>query len=160
MKLASESHQRIEKFLRDHFHNEKLRLPVIHVYSGRFSGWLTRAFGILAITFGRRIFVTPKVIKRDERERLTAPAALIAHEATHVVQYGAAGFSGFLVSYLREYGRGLLDQKKGWGKSARQAAYFGIRQEREAYEAEAAYATWKSKDDEKQESGVRSQKPE
>ena len=145
MKLAPESHKRIESFLRDHFHDEKLRLPVIHVYSGRFSRWFTSAFGILAITFGSRIFVAPKVIKRDERKRLTAPAALIAHEATHVVQYSAAGFAGFLVSYLREYGRGLLEQKKGWGNAARQAAYFGIKQEREAYEAEAAYATWKSK---------------
>jgi hypothetical protein len=160
MKLASESHQRIEKFLRDHFHDEKLRLPVIHVYSGRFSDWFTSAFGILAITFGRRIFIAPKVIKRDERKRLTVPAALIAHEATHVVQYGAAGFAGFLVSYLREYRRGLLDQKKGWGKAARQAAYFGIKQEREAYEAEAAYATWKSMDNEKQNPEVRSQNSE
>ena len=147
MKLASESHKRIESFLQDHFHEEKLRLPVIHVYSGRFSRRLTGTFGILAITFGRRIFVAPKVIKRDERKRLTVPAALVAHEATHVVQYGTAGFAGFLVSYLREYWRGLMDQKQGWGKAARKAAYFGIKQEREAYEAEAAYATWKSKDE-------------
>jgi hypothetical protein len=146
MKLAPESHQHIEKFLRDHFHDEQLELPTIYLYCGRFTRWLTGAFGILAITFGRRIFVAPKVVKLDERQRLTIPAPLVAHEATHVVQYSAAGFARFLVSYLREYLRGLRSQNQGWGKAARKAAYFGIKQEREAYEAEAAYATWKSKE--------------
>jgi hypothetical protein len=147
MRLAPESHKRIENFLRDHFHDEKLKLPVIHLYCGRFSRWLTEAFGILAITFGRRIFVAPKVVKLDEGKRRTIPAALVAHEATHVVQYSAAGFAGFLVLYLSEYWRGLREQKQGLSKAARKAAYFGIKQEREAYEAEAAYASWKSKDE-------------
>ena len=147
MKLAPESHKRIESFLRDHFHDEKLKLPVIHVYSGRFSRWFTSAFGILAITFGSRIFVAPKVVKVDERQRLTVPAPLVAHEATHAMQYRNAGFLCFLISYLNEYLRGLRSQKQGWGKAARKAAYFGIKQEREAYEAEAAYATWKSKEE-------------
>jgi|ERR1043165_3818167 hypothetical protein len=142
MKLASESRQRIEKFLRDHFHDEKLELPTIHLYCGRFSRLLTGAFDILAITFGRRIFVAPKVVKLDEEKRLTVPASLVAHEATHVVQYSNAGFLGFLISYLSEYLRGLRSQQQGWGKAARKAAYFGIKQEREAYEAEAAYAIW------------------
>ena len=124
MKLAPESHRHIEQFLQDHFHDERLELPAIHLYCGRFSGWLTRAFGILAITFGRRIFVAPKVVKLDEEGRLTVPASLVAHEATHAMQYGNAGFLGFLVSYLKEYLRGLRSQKKGWSKAARQAAYF------------------------------------
>jgi hypothetical protein len=142
MKLASESQRHIEKFLRDHFHDDKLELPTIYLYCGRFSLWLTSSFGILAITFGRRIFVAPKVVKLDEGRRLTVPASLVAHEATHALQYCNAGFLRFLVSYLNEYLRGLRSQKKGWGKAARQAAYFGIKQEREAYEAEAAYAIW------------------
>lgn len=144
MKLAPESHQHIESFLRDHFRDEGLRLPAIHVYGGRFSGRLTREFEILAITFGRRIFVAPKVIKRDESGRLSLPAALVAHEATHVMQYTGAGFVGFLVSYLREYWRCLRELKQGWSKAARTAAYFRIRQEREAYDAEAVYPSWKA----------------
>src|SRR5947209_12875490 len=144
MKLASESHKRIESFLRDHFHDEKLKLPPIHVYSGRFARWLTDRFQILAIAFGRRIFVAPKVIKRDEEARLTLPAALIVHEATHVVQYGKAGLIGFLLSYTAEYLRALREQKQGWSRAARSAAYFNIRQEREAYEAQAAYPIWEA----------------
>ena len=142
MKLAPQSHRRIESFLRDHFRKGELKLPAIHLYSGHFSRWLTGAFHILAITFGRRIFVAPRVIKRDAGGRLTVPAALVAHEATHVMQYHDAGFAGFLISYLGEYWRGLRERKQGWGRAARQAAYFGIKQEREAYEAESAYANW------------------
>lgn len=141
MLLASESHKRIEKFLRGHLRNDALRLPPIVIYSGLWTRWLTRAFNIVAITFGRRIFVAPKKIERDDAGRLTVSAELIAHEATHVVQYEEAGFIGFLSSYLWEYWRALRAQQ-GWSKSAHHAAYFAIRQEREAYDAESAYAVW------------------
>ncbi|MDQ3818956.1 MAG: hypothetical protein M3362_14950 [Acidobacteriota bacterium] len=107
--------------------------------------WLTDRFQITAITFGRRILVTPKVIIRDEENRLRVSASLIAHEATHVIQYCKQGFMGFLASYVAEYLRALLEQKQGWAKAARAAAYFKIKQEREAYEAQAAYPIWKSK---------------
>jgi hypothetical protein len=141
MLLASESHKRIEKFLRGHLRNNTLRLPPIFIYSGRWAGWLTSAFNVVAITFGRRVFVAPKKIERDDDGRLTVSAELIAHEATHVVQYERAGFTGFLFSYLWEYGRALREQQ-GWSKSARHAAYLAIKQEREAYDAESAYAVW------------------
>lgn len=118
-----------------------LRLPPVHVYAGRASRLFTRTFGILAITFGRRVFVSARVVRRDELGRLTLPAALLAHEAMHVLQYAEAGFLGFLFSYLREYWRGLRAQP-GWGRAARQAAYFAIKHEREAYEAEGEYAAW------------------
>lgn len=150
MKLASESHKRIESFLRDYFHDEKLKLPPIHVYSGRFARLLTGRLQFLAVAFGRRIFVAPKVMTRDEESRLTVPAALIAHEATHVVQYDKAGFIKFLISYSAEYLRAMREQKQGWGRAARTAAYFKVSKEREAYEAEAAYPIWetvKSKDE-------------
>lgn len=144
MKLASGSHRRIEGFLQDHFHDEKLKLPPVHVYSGRFARFVTGRFQILAITFGRRIFVAPKIIKRNEENRLTVPAELIAHEATHVVQYSKAGFIGFLLSYIAEYLRALREQKQGWSRAARMAAYFKIKQECEAYEAQAAYPIWEA----------------
>jgi hypothetical protein len=141
MLLAPESHRRIESFLRYHLRNDALRLPPIFIYSGRWTRWLTSAFNILAITFGRRIFVAPKVVERDDERRLTVSAGLIAHEATHVAQYEQAGFIRFLFSYLWEYWRALREQQ-GWNKSARHAAYFAIKQEREAYDAESAYAVW------------------
>jgi hypothetical protein len=141
MRLAPESHRHIEAFLRECRRCESLRLPEVHIYCGRWAGLLTGTFGILAITFGRRIIVAPKVVGRDERGRRTVPAGLLAHEAVHVVQYGEAGFIGFLVAYFREYWRELRAQP-GWGRAARQAAYLAIRHEREAYEAEGEYTTW------------------
>jgi hypothetical protein len=142
MLLAPESHERIEAFLRDHLRNEKLKLPPIFIYHGRWARWLTGSLQILAITIGKRILVAPKVIGRDEQGRLTAPAGLIAHEATHIIQYQEAGLFRFLLSYLREYWHALQEQRQGWGKAARNAAYFAIKHERQAYEAESAYATW------------------
>ena len=142
MRLAPGSHKRIEEFLRIHLRNEALTLPPVRIHTGPGARWLTSAFGLLAITFGRRIFVAPSVVQRDESGRLALPARLIAHEATHVVQYQQAGFIGFLFSYLREYVRALSERQNGWGKAARNAAYFAIKQEREAYDAENAYAGW------------------
>jgi hypothetical protein len=141
MRLAPESHRHIEAFLRERKQCESLRLPPVSVYVGRLSRLLTGTFGILAITFGRRVFVSAHVVKRDERGRLTVPAGLLAHEAVHVVQYSEAGFAGFLLSYLREYWHALSAQP-GWGRAAREAAYRAIKQEREAYEAEDAYHAW------------------
>jgi hypothetical protein len=142
MRLAPESHQRIETFLRAQLKSESLRLPPVHIYYGRWARLLTSTFNILAITFGRRIFVSPKEIERDPSGRLIISAALIAHEATHVVQYEQAGFLGFLLSYLGEYLRALRSHRQWWGKAARHAAYLAIKQEREAYEAEYAYGGW------------------
>jgi hypothetical protein len=163
MRLAPESHKQIESFLREYLKDEGLKLPPVFIYSGRFARWLTETLSILAITFGRRIFIAPKVIKLDESSHLTVPASLIAHEAVHVVQYHRAGVIGFFFSYLREYFGVLRKQKQGWGKAARTAAYFGIEHELEAYAAEAAYASWRPLQkmlEKQQESGVRIQNPE
>ncbi len=142
MRLAPESHKHIESFLRDHLRIDGLRLPPVVIHTGLLARCVTRAFNILAITFGRRILVAPKLVERDSNGRLTIPARLIAHEATHVVQYAQAGFPGFLYGYLREYRRGLKDHG-GIDKAARQAAYLGIKYEREAYAAEHAYIVWR-----------------
>jgi hypothetical protein len=146
MLLASESHQRLEAFLRNHLRDEKLRLPPVIIYSGRWAHYLTSAFDILAITFGRRIFVAAKAVRRDEAGRLTVSAKLIAHEAVHIVQYQQAGMIGFLSSYLWEYWRALRGQRRGWSKAARLAAYFALKQECEAYDAESAYAVWSAQE--------------
>ena len=142
MRLALESHIHIQAFLRTHFENEILKLPPVHIHLGRWANLLTGAFGILAITFGRHIFVASTVIERDDSGRLTVPAKLIAHEATHIVQYQQAGLLGFLLSYLAEYKRAIVGQGQGLGKAARGAAYFAIKHEREAYGAESAYMGW------------------
>jgi hypothetical protein len=142
MFLAPESHERLENFLREHFGDPALRLPPLYFYESRLLGWVVRAFHLGAVTFGRRIFVLPKYMERDARGRVTIPGWLAAHEATHVLQYERAGFSRFLVRYLRGYWRALREQKKRNGEAAHKAAYLAIREEREAHEAEEAYASW------------------
>jgi hypothetical protein len=142
MFLSPETHHRIESFLRDYLHEENLKLPRISIYNGRWTRWLTSAFHISAITFGRWVFVAPKMVTRDGRGRLTVPAKLIAHEAMHVIQYARAGFVRFLCSYLREYLRALR-KGRGWSKAARHAAYLAIKQEQEAYAAESAFDVWR-----------------
>jgi Domain of unknown function (DUF4157) len=141
MRLAPASHQRIETFLREHFHLPTLKLPSIFLYHGRVAACLTRAFKIGAITFGRHVFVAPKMVTRDESGRLRIPGWLIAHEATHVWQYERAGFFGFLFSYLRGYWRALRAQQV-WSGEAHLAAYLAIEEECDARESEAAYTAW------------------
>jgi hypothetical protein len=141
MLLAAESHKRLERFFREHFDDPTLRLPPIHFYYGRVARWFVGGLRQGAITFGRRIFVLPRLIERDEQGRLIVPGWLAVHEATHVLQYERAGFVGFLVLYLGGYWRALRSQKRLSG-AAHWAAYRAIREEREAEEAEEAYANW------------------
>jgi hypothetical protein len=141
MLLAAASHKRIEEFHRHFAGDDKLRLPPVYLYNGFFSRWLTHAFKIGAITFGRRIFINPELIERKRKGRWTAPAWLIAHETTHVLQYERTGFAGFLVAYLLDYWRSLRRQKR-WDAAARMQAYRAIKVECTAREAELAYAAW------------------
>jgi len=141
MKLAAESQRLIETFLRDRFDLPALKLPSISLHHGSIARWLTNTFHIGAITFGRHIFVAPKLLTRDARGRWIAPGWLIAHEATHVWQYRREGFLGFLSSYLRGYWRALRTEQR-WNGEARMKAYLAIREECDARESEAAYALW------------------
>ena len=99
MLLASESHEQLEGFLREHFDDPALRLPPLYFYESRLLGWVVRAFHLGAITFGRRIFVLPKYMERDARGRLTIPHWLAAHESTHVLQ-STRRIRGFLCSLV------------------------------------------------------------
>jgi hypothetical protein len=150
MKLAAESHTRLESFLREHLRDREMRLPPITIYSGFVARLLTSAFKIGAITFGRRVFVSPRLVKDDEVGRPTLPGWLAAHEAIHVLQYERAGFLRFLVTYLRGYGRALR-AGGSWNAAAREAAYLAIAEECAAREAEAAYWTWNANTPEERE---------
>ena len=141
MRLATESQKLIEAFMAERFGLETLKLPPIYLYQGRVADWLTRAFKIGAITFGRHIFVATRLVARDESGRLSIPGWLIAHEATHVWQYQRAGFLGFLFSYLRGYWRALRAQQM-WNGEARMVAYLAIAEECDARESESAFEDW------------------
>lgn len=141
MKLTAESQLLIEAFLRERFHLVTLNLPPISIYHGRLAHLLTKTFNIGAITFGRHIFVAPRLLTRDLDGKLRVPGWLIAHEATHVWQYQRDGFTGFLRSYLKGYWRALRTEK-GWNGEARMKAYLAIKEECDARESETAYAVW------------------
>jgi len=142
MRLAEESHGRLERFFRSYEGDERLRLPVVFVHAGYWSDGLTRILRAGAFTVGRHIFVSRKVVGRNASGQLTMPGWLLAHEAAHVRQFQRAGFLKFLVNYAREY-LTLLVRGGKFGAEARTEAYRRIAPEREAREVEAAYLKWR-----------------
>ncbi len=123
MKLAAVSHAQLQSFLRYHFKDDTLNVPHIYVYTGSFARFVTRTLKIGAITFGRRVLVSPALVGRDASQQLIIP--------------------GFLVSYLKGYWRALRGQK-GYGSAARMNAYLAIEEEKMAREAERAYQVWRA----------------
>jgi hypothetical protein len=142
MRLAEESHARLEQFFRWYGRDEKLRLPQMFIHAGFLSHQLTRVLHIAAITVGRHIFVSQVYLERDEGGHLTIRGWLLAHEATHVRQFQREGFLPFLYNYLREYLTFLYRSGKP-NATARRVAYEQITREREAREVEAAYLKWR-----------------
>ena len=142
MRLAEESRARLERFFRSYEGDEELRLPSIHVHAGFWSDRLTRVLRIAALTLGRRVFVSRKVVGRNVDGQLMIPGWLLAHEAAHVRQFQQAGFLPFLFNYVREY-LTLLMRGGKFDARARTEAYEQITREREAREAEAAYLKWR-----------------
>jgi hypothetical protein len=141
MLLAPHSHERLEEFFRLHLRDESLQLPRAHFYAGHFAAWLTRTFDINAITLGGRVFVTPRVMRRDNDGRTSAPARLVVHETAHVLQYRRAGVAAFWFRYVCEYARALM-REEGRGVRQHWAAYRAISFEAQARAAEEAYAVW------------------
>ncbi|MEO8216836.1 MAG: DUF4157 domain-containing protein [Acidobacteriota bacterium] len=84
--------------------------------------------GVVAITLGRRIYVSPRVAARSA----DAVERLIRHELAHVRQWSRLGLFRFAIRYLGDY---LRLRRSGL---AAQAAYRAIPFEVEAREAEVA----------------------
>jgi hypothetical protein len=138
MRLSDESHREVEEFFRKHQGRPGLVLPPVYVYAGVLARLLTEPARVGAITFGRRVFVRPSLVKRDSSGRASVPAWLLVHEAAHVLQYEERGLVRFFAGYLREYFRGLKEGKR-FDAAARNAAYLAIPEERAARAAEHAY---------------------
>lgn len=143
MKLAQESHLRLEEFFREYLNDSQLRLPPIHLHRGLLARLITKQLRIGAITFGRHILLSPHRVTEAEGD-LIAQGWLIAHEATHVLQYEREGYVRFFFNYLRDYWRALRASGK-WNRDARMNAYLMITAERDAQEAEQAYKAWSAK---------------
>lgn len=141
MRLSEQSHSSVEQFFRAHRGDAGLVLPRMRIHGGLFARLLMQASaGMGAMTLGRHVFVRPGLFRRDARGRVTLPGWLVVHEAAHVLQYAERGFAGFLSGYLRGYWRALRAGGR-WDAAGRMAAYLAIEEEREAREAERAYAS-------------------
>lgn len=139
MKLSPAAHDEVESFLKEHKGEPGLKLPRFSVHAGWPARLLMKGVRMGAITIGGHVFVSPRLVERDESGRARLPGWLIVHEAAHVLQYRERGFAGFLYDYLRGYWRALREVR-GWGADARMLAYLSIPEEREARQAERAYA--------------------
>lgn len=143
MKLAKESHQRLEEFFREHLHDSQLELPPIYIHSGRVARIVTKQLKVGAMTVGRHIFLSPQRVTKAGNV-ITAPGWLVAHEATHVLQYEEDGFLRFFFKYLMGYWRALRQSGK-WDYEARMKAYLTIAEEQAAHEVERAYQEWSAR---------------
>jgi hypothetical protein len=143
MRLARESHQRLEAFFREHLCDQELLLPPVYVYRGRVARRLTRWLRTGAITFGRRILFSPDWVSNEEGIQ-AVPGWLMAHEVMHVLQYEREGVLRFIFNYVRGFWRALRERGK-WDSQARVAAYLAIAEERAALEVEHAYKSWSAR---------------
>lgn len=130
--------------MREHHGDLRLKLPPVFIYCGAVARAITQTLGIGAITIGRRVLVSPEHVSSDESGRVLVPGWLVAHEATHVLQYERAGYLGFYISYLGGYWRALRKVEK-WDKAGRNAAYLAIPEEGLARQAETAYVKWSAR---------------
>jgi hypothetical protein len=134
----------MEEFFRSLRGEPGLRLPRFKVYAGPLSGLLLDSIGMGAITFGRRVFLSKRLVREGPDGRLTAPGWLLVHEGAHVLQYERKGFVKFLFGYLRAYWAALREGGR-WGGAGRMAAYLAIPDECEAREAEHAFRASREK---------------
>jgi hypothetical protein len=144
MRLSREAHHLLESFFREYFGDENLKLPPISLFGKGLVGFFTRKFKIHGITIGRHVFITPIVMTRNSKEQLCISRELLAHEATHVLQFQKLGWKRFFYSYLMSYWKSLRKKEK-WDLYARTEAYLEIPQEVEARQCAAEFVEWMRK---------------
>ncbi|MBA3785306.1 MAG: hypothetical protein H0X15_07170 [Acidobacteria bacterium] len=141
MKLAESSHRKLEAFFREYLNDETFRLPPIYFYVGKFTNLLTALISVHGITFGRRIFITSRLLSFNQNNLLKLPEDLAAHEIAHVLQYRREGFSKFFYKYLTSFWRNLQKRER-WDAVSRQNAYLEIPFEVEARAVAAKFVEW------------------
>jgi hypothetical protein len=144
MKLAADSHQRLQEFFREHFSDESFSLPTINIYCGKFTHYFTNMIGVHGITFGCRIFILPDLIAQNHRNESRLSENLAAHEIMHSLQYQKHGFFGFFYRYLGSYWKNLRRKRK-WDLESRQLSYLEIPFEVEAREVAEKFVQWNGK---------------
>jgi hypothetical protein len=144
MRLARETHEQLEKFFREYFEDEHLRLPKMRFYGNRIAEFLNRKLDIWGITIGRFIFIRPDLFVRGAEGRLFISKELLAHEVAHALQYQRLGWLRFFYNYLKGYWKALKTKKK-WDAQARMEAYLEIPLEAEARNSASAFLQWLEK---------------
>lgn len=141
MRLSRKLHHQLEDFFREFFGDENLRLPEIEICCGRNANVVTKLLGVHGITLGRYIFIKPDLIYRRNSAERYISKNLLAHEATHVLQYQNFGALKFLYQYFKSYFLSLRE-KKSWNAGARLQAYLDIPFEAEARAGGAGFVDW------------------
>ena len=139
MKLSRKLHRQLESFFCTFFDNQSLQLPEIEIYANRGARLVTKIFSVQGITFGRFIFIKPDLIYRDSLTRLCISKELLAHEATHVLQYRRLGAAKFLYRYFNRFFVNLRHRKR-LDFNSRLQAYLEIPFEAEARAGGAGFA--------------------
>lgn len=140
MRLDEDSCAKLELFFREFLRDDNVRLPRMRFYTGPVAHWVTRAGRIGALTLGRRVFVAPSMLSR-ENGLARMSGRLLAHEVAHVLQYERVGTARFLLRYLQEYFAGLW-RAGNLDAGSRMGAYLDISFEREARTAEREFMSW------------------
>ncbi len=143
MKLAESSHRKLEAFFREYLNDKTFHLPQTYFYVGKFTNILTAFISVHGITFGRRIFIAPRLLSFNQNNLLKLPDDLVAHEITHVLQYRREGSTRFFYKYLTSFWRNLRKRGK-WDAVSRQKAYLEIPFEVEARQVAAKFVEWNS----------------
>src|SRR6476661_5001317 len=103
MKLSPNTHRQLESLFRMYFDDENLKLPEIELYVRRGARIVAKILSIYGITFGRFMFIQPDLLYRNSDLELCISKELLAHEATHVLQYQRLGWFRFFFNYLKGY---------------------------------------------------------
>jgi hypothetical protein len=144
MKLSRELHSQLEIFFREFFEDENLRLPEIEIFCNRGARFVTKLISVHGITFRRFIFIKPDLICRNPELKLCISRNLLAHEATHVMQYQKLGTLKFLYRYFKSYFLNLK-RSKDRNFNSRMQAYLDIPFEREARAGGTDFVEWLNK---------------
>ena len=144
MKLSESSRQKLELFFREHLNDRHFKLPKINFHAGKLSHFLTSTIKVDGIAFGKHIFIPPRLIERNSKNKLRINEELAAHEIAHALQYKREGFFGFLYKYLGSYRKNLRKKKKR-DSIAKFEAYFEIPFEVEARETAEKFRVWNRK---------------
>ncbi len=141
MQLSQNGQKLFAEFFSDSGLCGENEFPDIRVYAKRGSWIVTNLLMVEGITFGRHVFINPRLITRDESNVLRMSKILMAHEIAHVIQYERDGSVNFLKSYIGDFWRNFRKKRK-WSLSTWFESYMEIPHEVEARKIAAEFTSW------------------